>query len=98
MLAAILYRSGDFNGALVQLDQLKRDNFFRENSLHFLAMTKWQLGDQAGARKVPRGGTRSNECFATFGRNRFGYPANFHWYEWAELAALDAEASNLIRL
>jgi WD40 repeat protein/tetratricopeptide (TPR) repeat protein len=98
VLATILYRSGDFNGALAQLDQLKKDNWSRKNSLHLFAMTKWQLGDRAGAAKDLAEAQEAMKRFAGIRRYEDGlHASSLYWYEWTELCALDAEASKLIQ-
>jgi WD40 repeat protein len=98
VLAEILYRVGDFKGALAELEQLSREHYLPQNSRYFQAMAKWRLEDRVGALKELDEAKAEKKQLADRRRSPDEvYDTRINWDEWVDLYALDAEASALIQ-
>jgi WD40 repeat protein len=97
ILGALLYRSGDIQGALGQLETLKSENYLQKNSVVLFAMAKWRAGDHIAAKDLFNQAQTVISDYA--GKRRYedgGTAGSVYWYEWLELRVLQAEAAKLM--
>jgi WD40 repeat protein len=97
LMGEILYRSGDFKGAIEKFDESGRGNYSGKNTWYFAAMARWRVDDRKGALKDLEDAQGEMKRLAAERRYRDGlWASSLYWYEWVELSALEAEASALI--